>query len=185
VRRDELDAVVWEAIVAWIQTPAMLQQEIEAWRSSREGTAQRTRDRARLETTERRLQGQIERLVDAYQAGAMSVEELKARRERLDAAKQATRTRREELAAQDQHQAHVDRLADDLETFAATLRAGLEDLDFAGRQRLVQLLVERVVVTGDHVAIEHAIPLSGRFSGLRLQDRRSGVPLRWAAGDRR
>ena len=184
VRRDELDAVVWDALVAWIQTPAMLQQEIEAWRSSREGMAQRTRDRARLETTERRLQGQIERLVDAYQAGAMSVEELKARRERLDAAKQATRTRREELAAQDQHQAHVDRLADDLEAFAATLRAGLEDLDFAGRQRLVQLLVERVVVTGDHVAIEHAIPLSGRFSGLRLQDRCFGVPVRWEAGDR-
>jgi hypothetical protein len=30
----------------------------------------------------------------------------------------------------------------------------------------VRLLVERVVVTGDHVAIEHAIPLSGRFCGV-------------------
>ena len=63
--------------------------------------------------------------------------------------------------------ARVDRLSRDLEAFAASLRDGLTDLDFAGRQRLVRLLVERVVVTGDEVAIEHAIPLSGRFSGLR------------------
>jgi hypothetical protein len=55
---------------------------------------------------------------------------------------------------------------DDLEAFAATLRSGLGNLDFQGRQRLVRLLVERVVVTGDHVAIEHAIPLTGRFCGF-------------------
>src|SRR5258706_14789665 len=101
----------------------------------------------------------------------MSIEELKARRERLEGAKHAAHTRREEIDTQDQHHARLDQLADDVEAFAATLRAGLTELDFAGRQRLVQLLVERVVVTGDLVAIEHAIPLSGRFHRLRLQDR--------------
>jgi hypothetical protein len=30
----------------------------------------------------------------------------------------------------------------------------------------VRLLVERVVVTGDHIAIEHAVPISGRFCGV-------------------
>jgi hypothetical protein len=64
----------------------------------------------------------------------------------------------------------LDRLGDDLSTFAATLRAGLDKLDFQGRQRLIRLLLERVVVTGDHVAIEHAIPLSGRFTGLRPRE---------------
>ena len=171
--------------MSWIQSPQMLLQEVEAWRSSREGAAQRTRESTRLENAERKLQGQIERLVDAYQAGAMPVEELKARRERLDAEKQAVRARIEELDAQDQDRARVDRLADDLEAFAATLREGLHKLDFPGRQRPVQLLIERIVVTGDHVAIEHAIPLSGRFSALRPQDRRADLPslLRKAARD--
>ena len=50
-----------------------------------------------------------------------------------------------------------------LTAFAATLREGLAQLDFAGRERLVRLLVERVVVTGDQVTIEHVIPLSGRL----------------------
>src|SRR5262249_10947909 len=37
VRRDELDAVVWDAITTWVQSPRMLLQEVEAWRASRAG----------------------------------------------------------------------------------------------------------------------------------------------------
>ena len=166
VRRDELDAVVWDAIVRWIQTPSMLAEEIDSWRESRAGAAHATRDRVRLEGTARRLAQQTDRLLDAYQGGALSVEELKERRERLDAARAAAQTRIEELAGVELDRARLDRLGDDLEAFAATLRSGLDKLDFQGRQRLVRLLVERVVVTGDHVAIEHVIPLSGRFSGV-------------------
>jgi site-specific DNA recombinase len=175
VRREELDGVVWDAIVSWIQSPEMLRHEIEAWRSSQEGDAQRTQDLARLESAERRLQGQVERLVDAYQAGGITVDELKARRARLEAEKEAAHARRQELLAQEKDRARLGRLGEDLAAFAATLRTGLDKLDFLGRQRLVRLLLERVVVTGDHVAIEHAIPLSGRFGGLRPQDRRASL----------
>ncbi|WP_437815012.1 hypothetical protein [Sorangium sp. So ce1078] len=163
----------------------MLLQEIEAWRSSRAGEDQSRRDRARLESAERKLQRQIERLVDAYQAGAISVEELKARRERLDAEQRAVRVRLQEVTAQDQDRARVEQLTDDVKAFAATLREGLDKLDFASRQRLVRLLIERVVVTGDHVAIEHAIPLSGRFSVLRSQDRCPRVPSLQGADEAR
>jgi site-specific DNA recombinase len=145
----------------------MLRHEVEAWRTSQQAVTQWTRDRVRLEKTQRQLAGQIDRLVDAYTAGAITVHELKARRERLEATLQATRARAEELAAQDQDRARLERLGEDLETFASTLRDGLDKLDFAGRQRLVRLLIERVVVTGDQITIEHAIPLSGRFCGLR------------------
>jgi hypothetical protein len=67
-----------------------------------------------------------------------------------------------------------DRVTTDLVAFAATLREGLVQLDFAGRERLVRLLIERVVVTDDQVTIEHVIPLSGRFARLRTGDRGSG-----------
>jgi site-specific DNA recombinase len=174
VRRDELDAVVWGAVTGWIQSPSMLTNEIEAWRASRAGAAQMTRDRTRLEGTERQLTVQIERLVDAYQQGALSVDELKVRRERLEAARDAARARIDDLVGAEMDRTRLDRLGDDLETFASTLRSGLGNLDFAGRQRLIRLLVERVVVTGDHVAIEHAIPLSGRFCGFA-----STSPMLW------
>jgi site-specific DNA recombinase len=84
VRRDELDAVVWDALVSWIQSPQMLVEEIAAWRASRAGAAQVARDLARLEAVQRQTRLQIERLIDAYQRGALGVEELKGRRERLE-----------------------------------------------------------------------------------------------------
>jgi site-specific DNA recombinase len=179
VRRDDLDAVVWDALGSWIQSPQLLVEEIAAWRTSREGAGEVVRDLARLERVQRQTGLQIERLIDAYQRGALSVEELRARRERLDATSAAARARAEELAAQEMDRARLDRLGEDLAAFAATLRSGLAHLDFAGRQRLVRLLLQRVVITGDHVAIEHAIPLSGRFAGLRLQDRRAELSSVW------
>jgi hypothetical protein len=60
----------------------------------------------------------------------------------------------------------MERLGAEFEAFAAAIRDGLEALDFAGRQRLVRLLVERVIVLGEAVTIEHAVPLSGRFLPL-------------------
>jgi site-specific DNA recombinase len=176
VRQAALDAVVWDALVAWIQSPQMLVEEVAAWRASQAGAAHLARDLARLESAQHQIATQIARLIDAYQHGALSVEELRERRERLEMTGAAARARAEELAAQTQDHARLERLGEDLALFAATLRTGLDTLDFAGRQRLVRLLVERVVVTGDQVAIEHAIPLAGRFAGLRQQRGRAGVP---------
>jgi site-specific DNA recombinase len=167
VHAADLDQIVWDALVSWIQSPQMLLREIEAWRSSRSGVAQISRERARIESTVVRLDQQLDRLIDAYQRGGITVDELKARRERLEADRDAARARSEELAAFETDRHRMDRLGEDLEAFASALRAGVHELDFAGRQRLVRLLIERVVVTGDNVAIEHAIPLTGRFSQLR------------------
>jgi len=167
IHADALDSLVWDALASWIQRPDMLLREVDAWRSSRTGMQQLSRDRARFNNTLRRLDLQLDRLIDAYQRGAIKVDELKARRERLEADRDAARARSEEIITQEMDRSRMDQLGDDLEAFAATLRTGLHELDFEGRQRLVRLLVERVVVTGDNVAIEHAIPLTGRFSQLR------------------
>jgi site-specific DNA recombinase len=168
VQADVLDAIVWSAVVEWIQTPEMLLKEVEAWRVSRSNAQPKERERAHFDGAQRQLTQQIERLIDAYQRGGISIDELKGRRERLEAARDAARAQAEQLAADEMNRSRTERLGDDLKAFAATLRAGLGELDFAGRQRLVRLLIERVVVTGDRVAIEHAIPLSGRFCGLHL-----------------
>jgi len=175
VRAEELDGVVWDAIRTWVQSPEMLQREIAAWQTSRQAASTVAKEVAQLDGAQRQLQLQIERLLDAYQRGAMSVQELQARRERLDAAMHAARMRREDLAGQQMESDRISRIAADVAAFASTLRDGLDTLDFAERQRLVRLLLERVIVTGDKLTIEHAIPLSGRFGGLR-QGNRGALP---------
>lgn len=186
VRALELDAVVWKALCEWLKQPQMLQKEVETWQLSQQNAQAAHQETARLEGACRHLQGQIDRLVDAYQQGAIEVDELKDRRQRLEASLQATRARAMALQAQHADEARLKRLGADIEAFAAAMRDGMEALDFAGRQRLVRLLVERIVVKGEDVTIEHAIPLSGRFSGLRLHegcvDGVAHAALRGAAG---
>lgn len=164
VHANQLDKIVWEALMSWIQTPDMLLRELDAWRAHHSSAPAKTKELTRLQKLERQLELQVQRLVDAYQRGAISVDELKGRRERLEADRQATHARIQDLTGEQLDSTRLQRLGEDLEEFASSIRAGLHELDFAQRQRLVRLLIERVVVTGDDVAIEHAIPLTGRFS---------------------
>ncbi len=143
VPADTLDSLVWDAAASWIQSPEMLLREVDAWRSGRASTQSSARDRARAENAHRQLDAQVDRLIDAYQRGAISVDELKARRERLEAAREVAREHARDLAAQDMNRDRIDRVGNDLQAFASTLRSGLGELDFAGRQRLVRLLTRQ------------------------------------------
>ena len=95
----------------------------------------------------------------------------KARREKLHSLREATQSHQRQLRAEELSRDRTEQIADDICAFAATLTSGIENLDFAGRERIVRLLVERVVLKDDHVTIEHVVPLSGRFYGLRSADR--------------
>jgi site-specific DNA recombinase len=161
-----VDAVVWQAIIGWVQDPQILIREVEAWRSTRPRSSDVARARMKLQKLRRQLDLQVERLIDAYQQGGLKVDELKARRERLEASREAARSQEQQLTAEQFDRDRVDRLTTDLEAFASTLRAGLSDLDFGGRQRVVRLLIERVVIHENDLEIEHIIPLTGRFGQM-------------------
>lgn len=173
VRADRLDAVVWDALTEWLRTPQVLQAELETLQDVPAGTADpEARESERLRATIQGWDRQVERLVDAYQSGAIEVDQLKTRRADLEARAATARTRLQDLELLRHRRVKVDQLVADVDDFAAALRAGLDAMPFEDRQRLVRLLVERVVVKDGDVTIEHVVPLSGRFSGLRLHHRR-------------
>jgi site-specific DNA recombinase len=63
-------------------------------------------------------------------------------------------------------------VADGIEAFCQTVRAGLATATFAQRRLLVELLIDRVVVTNDEVEIRYVLPISPdgphpRFCQLR------------------
>ena len=106
-----------------------------------------------------RLEREEVRLVDAYQAEAITLEELKQRREQLRHSRQAL------IAQRDQHaRLQADRQAAELAwreltTFCVRLRSRLDTLTPGEKQRILQLLVERVVVGEGVLEIRHVIPL--------------------------
>jgi site-specific DNA recombinase len=66
--------------------------------------------------------------------------------------------RRDELAAQVQS----------IESFCQRVQQGLDQATFEQKRQLIELLVDRVVVTGEEVEIRYVIPLSPRSEQIRF-----------------
>src|SRR6185437_16236468 len=107
----------------------------------------------------RRLDREEQRLIDAYQAEAIDLDELKRRREQIQGRRvvltgqrdQEQRLRRERQTAKE--------VWADLTAFCRRVRSRLDEATLAERQRILQLLIDRVIVGPDSLEIRHVIPL--------------------------
>ena len=99
------------------------------------------------------------RLLDAYQAGLLGLEELTRRTGVLAARRTGLTREKETLSQRSTELAAQNRMRHRLAGFSDRVVASLDNLDFAGRRRLVRLVVERVCVTGWRVEIHLKIPL--------------------------
>jgi site-specific DNA recombinase len=97
-------------------------------------------------------------LIDSYAEGVLEPDEfqpritgLKARRVRLEEQRQAAV---DEAEAERELTLMIGRL----EEFAARVRDGLNDLDWAGKQALIRTLVRRVEIERNHVEIIFRVP---------------------------
>ena len=107
------------------------------------------------------LQQQVERLTGAYLAGVVPLSEYQRRRREVEARLLAPDGQERELTHDAGRQAEVARLAAHAEAFCRRVRQGLDQADFHRERELLELLellVDRVVVTGDAVEIRYAIP---------------------------
>jgi hypothetical protein len=172
VRSDRLDAVVWDALCEWLQEPEVLRAELDVLNGTTSGIWDvEGKEAERLRASKVEWERQIQRLLDAYQAGAIQMAELKERRSDLASRIHVTEIRLDELETANRQRIKVDDLLGSVEAFAQKLRQRLEDLSFEERRQVVLLLIERVVIRGEEITIEHVVPLEGRFSGLRLDHR--------------
>lgn len=181
-----LDDLVWQDLCAVLTHPNSIAQALEraqagAW-LPQELQARRTQLLSGLE----HLARQLERVGDAYQAGAMPLLEYRNRRQALDERLKALERQRQQLEAHvDQHQA-VTQVIASIEGFCEQVQRGLAQATFAQRRQLIELLVDRVIVTNGDVEIRYVIPTSPasvhvRFSHLRTNylHRLPRRPLVW------
>jgi len=100
----------------------------------------------------------VQRLIDAYQAGVIDLAELQERRQRIDEHGSLLRERLAEIATQRATREQELRLLEGVDDFCASVRDGLEDTSFAVKQRVLQLVVDRIVVEETRVVIHHVVP---------------------------
>ena len=114
---------------------------------------------ARLDRKIDSVAAERRRLADLYQASFIEREELLRRGKELELRRSALNAQREALIDQREQLAQQNRLRDRVERFAHKVRATIDRLDFAQRQKLLRLVVDDVRVTGWRVEIRFRIPL--------------------------
>jgi site-specific DNA recombinase len=160
-----LDDLVWRDVCEVLTHPESIAQALERAQAGAWLPQELQARRAQLQQGVEHLARQLERVGDAYQAGAIPLAEYRRRRQALE-------RQRQQLEVQvDQHQA-VTHVMASIEGFCEQVQQGLAQATFAQRRQLVELLIDRVVVTNGDVEIRYVIPTSPasehvRFSHLR------------------
>ena len=162
---EELDAAVWGHVKSLLEDPATLAGRFEELARASEAKDGEGASVERWEAQLQRLGREEQRLVDAYQAEVIDLEELKARRDQIQGRRQVLVTQRDqEQRLQSERQA-AKAVWSDLEAFCRRVRSRLDEATFAERQRILQLLIERVIVGEDSLEIRHVIPLGQAGGG--------------------
>jgi site-specific DNA recombinase len=116
---------------------------------------------------------QLERLTTAYLDQVVPLEEYRRRRQEIEQRHESLETQIRQLEAQASYQGNLAAMTASMEAFCARVRTGLDNATFAQKRQLVELLIDRVVVTDVDVEIRYVIPTSPggehtRFYQLRL-----------------
>ena len=159
-RVEELDAAVWDHVKRLLDDPATLAAQFEE-RAKQADAIDADADAAgqKWEAQLRRLDREEQRLLDAYQVEAIELDELKKRREQIQIRKRVlTMQRDQEQRLRCERQTAKEVWAD-LMAFCERVRSRLDEATLAERQRILQLLIERVIVGKDALEICHVIPL--------------------------
>jgi site-specific DNA recombinase len=173
IRAHDLDAVVWTDLCALLSEPQALEQALQRAQGGEWLPQELQARRENLRVARKGVDQQVERLTEAYLAGIMLMDEYKRRRGALEGRQASLDQQAQQLVAQVNQQHELAGLVTGMEAFTARVRAGLDGASFEQRRQLVELLIDRVVVSGAEVEIRYVIPTSAlsehtRFCHLRL-----------------
>jgi site-specific DNA recombinase len=160
VRADELDQLVWGEVRRLLEDPALVKAEIDRRLQVLRAEHPAAHRREALERDLTRADGAIERLIEAYQEQLLSLDELRTRMPALRKRQSTARAQLDSLENELHDAETYLKLADTLQGFLGRLADGLDQLDTAGQQRILRLVVREVLIGGDDdkITIRHSIP---------------------------
>ena len=178
----QLDELVWQDLCALLTAPEQIAQALARAQGGGWLPQELQARREQLHKAQRGLDQQIERLTEAYLLGVVPLPEYQRRRQGVEDRLQALRAQAEQLDAQADRHAQLTGWAASAAEFCQRVQGGLAQADFAQRRQLLELLVDRVVVTEDEVEIRYVVPLSPdgerrRFCHLRKDYLDAMAPL--------
>ena len=159
---DALDELVWQEVSTRLQDPDLV---LEAYRECR--IHRRNGEEAGLSEQGQKLATQIKlantemtRLLDAYQAGTIELPELQKRRRLVDAKLDTLHREKELLEKMAREQKQECDIRRDLEEFRALVSDRAQHSSFEHKQKLMRMVLDKVVVKDWRVDVHYNISLS-------------------------
>ena len=154
----QLDTLVWADLCAILTNPEMIAHALERARGG-DWLPQELQARiATLRKVDKQLEGQRTRLLDAYLAEVLSLAEFERKQAELDKKQQAIQVQQSQLEAMATEQLELSTIALSIDAFCTQIQPVLAQANFAQKRQLVELLIDRVVVTDEKVEIRYVIP---------------------------
>lgn len=173
VPAQKLEELVWDDLCTTLKNPEIIVQAMERMQDGKWLSQELQARTAHLNQAQKSLQQQLERLTQAYLNNVIQLEEYQRRRSQLESQEQALIVQQQQLVLQAQQKLDTANLARGIEEFCQRVNAGLSQANFEQKRKLVELLIDRVIVTDDEVEIRYVIPTHARgetthFCHLRL-----------------
>jgi site-specific DNA recombinase len=169
----QLDELVWADLCAVLHRPELVAQALERARSGAWVPEELRRRQATLGHVRAGVTRQRQRLLEAYLAEVIDLAAFQ-RQDHLLAQQAADLLARErEVAAHGERLLEVSAIARSMTTVLQRLRASLDQAAFAQRRQLVELLIDRVVVTNGQVEVRYVIPTTDHSTTTRFCHLRS------------
>jgi site-specific DNA recombinase len=163
-----LDDLVWRDLCELLTHPEHVAQALARAHGGGWLPQELQARREQLRRGRRGLQGQLERLTEAYLLAVIPLPEYQRRRQALEQRLEALDAQAGRLEAQADRQAELTGWATSAADFCRRVQAGLTAADFARKRQLVELLIDRVLVSDGEVEIRYVIPLSPGSETVRF-----------------
>lgn len=169
----QLDELVWQDLYQVLTQPEIMAHALERAHGGH-WLPQELRARIdALHKAEKQLERQYERLLEAYLADVVTLPELERKRRELTQKQQALTTQRTQLEATVDQRLELSQTAASIQAFCAQIRPTLDQANFARRRQLVELLIDRVIVTDEQVEIRYVVPTRPECSHVPFSHLRS------------
>jgi site-specific DNA recombinase len=158
----QLDQIVWDDLCYVLTQPEIMTQALQRVQAGEWLPQELQARRRNLGQACTHLSHQLERLTEAYLASVMSLAEYQRRRQEVEQRLATLEQQQRELEVQANRQLELTGLARHIEDFCQRVQVGLAEATFEHKRQLVELLIDRVVVTNEQVEIRYVIPTSPR-----------------------
>ena len=156
----QLDELVWADLGEVLADPRQVAVALERAAGGAWLPQEFQARRAQLRRGRASLRQQVERLTEAYLAGVVQLGEYQRRRAEVEGRLASLEAQETQLGTEADRGSALVGMVESLAAFCVRVRGGLDGATFEQRRALVELLVDRVVVTGEEVEIRYVVPLS-------------------------